>query len=197
MVGVLVRPRPGYPPRVQRWRFADPPVRRGWFWAAVALGPLGAVAVVAAFVTMIALDARDSPGIIDDAEVVPVVSKECELMTSTVEGLPLQGTVEERATRLRAQNSAVEQMVAAIRELDDDVLESDLPLLAWLDDWDDLVGAREGYAEALERGRRVRLDLPTDDTGEVIVTRMNGAGLLTCEVPDALVEPVFADSRSI
>ena len=197
MVPVRVRPRPGYPPRVQRWRFADPPIQRGWFWAAVVAGPVGALALVATFAAMIALDARDSPGIIDDSEVMPVVTEECELMTSTVEGLPLQGTPEERAQRLRDQNTAVEQMVAAIRELDDDVLESDLPLLAWLDDWDDLVDVREAYAEAVASGRQVRLDLPTDDTGEEIVERMNGAGLLTCEVPDALVEPVFADSRSI
>ncbi len=192
-----VRPRPGYPPRVQRWRFAEPPVRRGWFWAAVALGPLGVVALVGAFVSMIVLDARDSPGVIDDAEVVPVVAEECELMTSTVEGLPLQGTPPERAQRVRDQNEAVEQMVAAIRDLGDDLLTNDSPLLAWLEDWESLVDVRETYAEAVAEGRSPRLDLPTDDAGDEIIERMNGAGLLTCEVPEALVEPVFADTRTV
>ncbi|WP_374999538.1 hypothetical protein [Aeromicrobium sp. CTD01-1L150] len=184
-----------YPPPVQRWRFSEPPVRPRWFWIAVIAGPLATLALVGAFVAVIALDSQDAPGIIDDAEALEVVSRECELMTSTVVGLPLAGTPSERASKLRAQNAAVEQMLDGIRALDEKVLERDAPLLEWLDDWTLLLQAREEYASAVASGDDASLDIPTDEHGDEITDRMDGAGMLACEVPPALVEPVFADTR--
>lgn len=186
-----------YPPPVQRWRFAEPPVKRRWFWVAVIAGPVATVAMVVAFGAMIALDARDAPGLIDDPEVMSVVDTECRSMTSTVEGLPLEGDPGAQARRVLDQNSAVEQMVEAVRDLGEDVLSRDLPTAQWLEDWERLVEARAMFARDLATENRAALEVPRID-GQRITERMDEATLLIeCVVPEELTEPVFADSRSI
>lgn len=186
-----------YPPPVQRWRFAEPPVRRRWFWVAVVVGPLATVTMVVAFGATVALDARDAPGLIDDPEVMSVVDAECRSMTSTVEGLPLEGDQRAQSRRILDQNSAVEQMVEAVRELGQDVLDRDRPTVQWLEDWERLLEARATFARDLATENRAALDVPRVD-GQRITERMDEAALLMeCVVPEELTEPVFADSRSI
>ena len=197
MASVNQPPRAPYPPPVQRWRFAEPPVKRRWFWVAVVVGPVATLVMVVAFGAMIALDSRDAPGLIDDPEVMSVVDTECRSMTSTVEGLPLEGDPGAQARRVIDQNTAVEQMVEAVRDLGDDVLARDLPTAQWLEDWERLVAARATFARDLATENRAALDVPRVD-GQRITDRMDEATLLLeCVVPEELVEPVFADSRSV
>lgn len=163
---------------------------------AVVTGPLATLVLLGAFVSTIVVESRDAPGLLDDTEVVQVVGEECELMTSTVEGLTLSGPPADRARTLRDQNEAVRQMLQEIRALDD-LADRDQPLQAWLEDWDRLVEAREAYAEEVAGGREIDLSVPRDDDGNEITERMDGAGLLVCEVPEALVTPEFGDSREV
>lgn len=196
MASVSQPPPVTYPPPVQRWRFAEPPVRRRWFWVAVVGGPAAVLAMVVAFGAMVVLEVGDSPGLIDDPEVMSAVDDECRSMTSTVEGLPLAGGPGEQARRIIDQNDAVEQMVEAIRELGSDVLARDRPTQEWLADWDRLVEARATFARDLATETRATLDVPRVD-GQSITDRMDEATLLIeCVVPEELTEPVFADSRS-
>lgn len=188
---------PDYPPRVQRWRFADPPVQRRWFWAAVVAGPLAVLLTVTAFVGLVVLDQRDSPGLIDDLEVSELVTEECETMTTAVEGLPLVGGPQERAATVRSQTLAVVQMVERIRSGAGEIDAADRPLDDWLDDWDALIGARTTFAAEVAAGDDTEIEVPLDDDGEEITVRMNRAAMLVCEVPDALLEPEFADSREV
>ena len=184
-----------YPPD-SIWRFPPSPVSRLWLVAAIVGGVLGLGAFGTAF-TYLAINAqRDIPGFIDDERVLKVAVRECRLMTSTVEGLPVNGPPDERLDALVDQNTAVMNMVDRIRELSSKVRESDEPLDAWLADWESLVSNRERYVDQQRRGvDNAVFRVPRTSGGDPINGRMDMAAEEVCAVPDVLLEPDLAGTR--
>lgn len=188
--------RPYPPPTI--WRFAPPPISGLWLAAAIVGGLLGMSMVVGAF-TFLGLNGdRDLPGFIDDVTVLEIAERECELMTSTVEGLVVDGTPEERLSALADQNTAVSIMVDRIRtEASSAVREADRPVDAWLEDWEALVAGREDYLGQKRRGLDGDFRVPRSPDGLPINERMDLAGEEVCPVPDVLLEPELAGTRPI
>lgn len=185
-----------YPPD-SIWRFPPPPVSRLWLVAAIVGGVLGLLSVGGA-VTYLALNAeRDIPGFIDDERVLETAVRECRLMTSTVQGLPVDGSPKERLDALADQNTAVKNMVERIRSLESSVRESDQPLDAWLADWEALVSGREEYLGQRRRGENVDFRVPRSPDGAPINERMDLAGEEVCTVPEVLLRPDLAGTRPV
>lgn len=186
-----------YPPD-SIWRFPPPPVSRLWLVAAIVGGVLGLGAFGTAFTYLAVNTERDIPGFIDDARVLKVAVRECRLMTSTVEGLPVNGPPDERLDALADQNTAVMNMVDRIRELSSTLRESDEPLDAWLADWEALVSGRERYLDQQRRGvENAVFRVPRSSDGNPINERMDMAAEEVCAVPDVLLEPDLVGTRPI
>lgn len=190
-------PEPGpYPPDTT-WRFPPPRVSRLWLVAAIVGGVLGLLASAGAF-TFLALNTdRDLPGLIKDERVLKVAVRECRLMTSTVLGQPFDGSPDDRLDALRDQNTAVEKMVDRIRSVSSKMRGSELPLDAWLDDWETLVSDRERYIRQQRRGVDAEFRVTRTSDGEPINVRMDLAAEDVCDVPDVLLEPHLAGSQEI
>jgi hypothetical protein len=139
----------------------------------------------------------DYPGIIDDDHVVDVARHECRLMTSTVEGMPIDGTPEERLAALSDQNLAVLTMVENIRRIDATERAADRPVDAWLADWEALVRARADYLTRVRRGGSTAFRVPRSADGSPITERMELAGSDVCDVPDVLLEPRSAGGSDV
>lgn len=190
---------PPYPPQ-RVWSFPPPPVRRGWFWAAVTAMIVSVAAVAALGLAAVSLESTDAPGLIDDADVLDTIAVECERMTAEVERTPDGYAPMELAAIIREQNEAVTTMVENISNLPQETLRADRPTLEWLRDWGRLVATRDAYATVLETADRQvgPLDPPKDAHGDSIVGRMDDALLdPVCEVPDALLEPGRRPTSSI
>lgn len=178
------------PPRV--WSFPPPPVSRRWFWVALVGVMVSAVVGSALLVTAIVLESSDAPGVIDDATVLGTIEDECDLMTSRVEGTAMGSSPDRIAATIREQNDFVDQMVEQIGSLPKQVLTEDRPTASWLNDWRQLVAARESYAESLVGGglRTEGFQIPRDADGALITLRMEEALLNpVCDVPKALLDP--------
>jgi hypothetical protein len=173
-------------------------VSRLWLVAAIVGGVIGLTVLGGAF-TYLGLNAnRDIPGFIDDQKVLDVASRECELMTSTVEGLPMNGSADERRDALADQNTAVMNMVDRIREISSKVRASDKPLDAWLADWESLVSGRRIYIDQQRKGNRNKnFRVPRTSDGDPINERMDFAAQDICTVPDVLLRPDLAGTRGI
>jgi hypothetical protein len=196
---VSVQQPPGsrsYPPDTV-WRFPPPPVSRLWLLAAIVGGLLGVTAVGGALTYFVANTDRDIPGVIDDERVLEVTVHECRLMTSTVEGLPVDGPPDERLDALSDQNTAVETMVDRIRSLSSKVREADQPLDAWLADWETLVAGREDYLGRQRRGVDTDFRVPRSPDGDPINERMDSAAEDVCPVPEVLLKPHLAGTQPI
>jgi len=185
-----------YPPD-SIWRFPPPPVPRLWLVAAIVGGVLGLSAFGGAF-TYLALNAeRDIPGFIDDERVLAVADRECRLMTSTVEGVSVEGGSDARLDALADQNTAVRKMVDRIRTVGPKVRKSDQPLDAWLADWEKLVSGRENYLGQKRRGVDTTFRVPRTSDGDPINVRMDMAAEGICPVPEVLLKPDLTGTRPI
>jgi hypothetical protein len=186
---------PDYPPAQDAWRFPPPPVSRRWRWAAITATVVGVVAVPTLLTIAIILGNKGAPGLIDSDKVVDVITRECDQMTSTINGLPIRGTARAQAETIAQQNLAIERMVNDIRALGGAALADDPPAERWLTDWERLVDARERYARGLLAGIQHSLDIPTDEDGHDIYVRMDEVflGDSGCEVPAALLNPYPED----
>jgi hypothetical protein len=160
-------------------------------------GLLGVTAVGGALTYFVANTDRDIPGVIDDERVLEVTVHECRLMTSTVEGLPVDGPPDERLDALSDQNTAVETMVDRIRSLSSKVREADQPLDAWLADWETLVAGREDYLGRQRRGVDTDFRVPRSPDGDPINERMDSAAEDVCPVPEVLLKPHLAGTQPI
>lgn len=188
---------PAYPPPRNAWEFPPPPVNPRWKWLAIAVSTFSVAAVIALVTVMITIADDDIPGLIDDAELVSVITQECDIMRSSVESMPIAGDARQQAAILADQNKAVENMVAAIREVDESVIRADRPAEDWLADWERLVAARESYADLVLQGEVPDLEIPRDSSGERIYLRMNDVWLddpPRCMVPFELLNPYPEDS---
>ena len=144
----------------------------------------------------ITVGSSGAPGLIDNTELISVIERECNQMTTKVESLEIHGTPRRQAQTIAAQNVAVADMVHDIRDEARDLLTSDPPSNDWLSDWDRLVAARETYAREILDGSFPDLDIPTDEHGKDIYLRMDDAflGEPSCEVPAALLNPYPEDT---
>jgi len=173
--------------RVAPWTMA----RGTWqHWAAVT-SVIGGLAIVA--VTLLGLwryANHDRVEVVDQPVVVNTSNAACTVMRQTVHRLvpPSDATLQQRVTVIRAQNDAVELMVQQIRRVGLDRVNNDLPMPAWLSDWESLVRAREEYAAELAKRApgALSLKVPLDEEGQSIVSRMNDVGL-DCSVPAELL----------
>jgi hypothetical protein len=152
---------------------------------------LGLIGGTTMLVVVITVGSSSAPGLIDNTEVVSVIERECQQMTSKVESLPIHGTPRRQAQTIAAQNFAIEDMVDDIRSVGPDTLASDPPTDEWLADWDRLVAARKTYAAEILGGASTHLEVPTDDRGKDIDIRMDDVFIdrSTCEVPSVLLNP--------
>jgi hypothetical protein len=180
-----------YPPERNVWQYPPPPVSRRWFW--IAIGTIVGSVLVAVGLGVIGsiIASKDFPTVIENHQLVGLITQECAVMTSTVESTPIDGTPKEQAAAIADQDQSVEQMVEAIRLVAPDVRAADKPVDQWLSDWDRLVRARESYAVLVERGYWTSLRIPRDSDGKYIYKRMNDVGLATneCRVPNDLLNP--------
>lgn len=172
---------------VTPWTMAD---QRWRHWVAVG-SVVGGLALVT--VTMLGLwryAHHDRVEVIDQAAVVYTSNAACTAMRQNVHRLapPSEASIPQRVKAIRAQNEAVTVMVDQIRGLGIELVNGDLPMPEWLDDWEALVQARETYAAALAKAKSGALSLkvPVDEEGQSIVTRMNDVGL-DCAVPAELL----------
>lgn len=164
---------------------AAPPVVVGPRRAAPGRGPrtCAGVAVVLTVIVLgwVGVSARglwvyanhDRIELIDDPTVVRVVNAACVRMNEQVaaSAVPAGAPVDRAAAAIRAQDAAVEEMVASVRTLGTERLANDRPTQAWLADWSTLVAAREQYAAALASGGTPTWAVPVAD-GKPITRRM-------------------------
>lgn len=189
---------PAYPPARNAWDYPPPPISPRWKWVAIAAGFLSLVAATALVAVAISVTSRDNTGLIEDARLLDAISRECAIMTFTIESTPLSGDVRQQVAIIRDQDAAVATMVEAIRELDPHVLADDKPTAGWLDDWDRLVGARETLAAGLEEDLGLEIVIPKDEKGHPIDERMDKALLGgECTVPADLLDPNRANNATI
>lgn len=190
---------PDYPPPHNAWQFPPPPVSPRWKWAAIGAMVFGFIGGSTMLVVAITVGSSGVPGLIDDTELISVIERECDQMTSEVESLPIDGTPRRQAQTIAAQNVAIDDMLADIRSVGPTVLANDPPTEEWLADWEQLVDAREAYAEDLLAGSQHRLEVPHDDRGRDIDVRMDDVFFTesTCVVPEVLVEPYPGDASDV
>jgi hypothetical protein len=182
---------PPYPPERNAWQFPPPPVSRRWLWVAILAIVSSLVAAVGLGVAGAVIASKDFPNLIEDRHLLTVIGHECQIMTDSIESMPVEGTPKEQAAIVIDQDRAVERMLRAIRQVDARTREADKPTDMWLDDWDRLVEAREQFADLVARGKRPVLHIPRDADGNFVDERMNDVWLTTteCTVPDDLVNP--------
>lgn len=147
----------------------------------------------------IAVGSSGIPSAIDNARLISVIERECRMMTSTVESMPVGGSPSNQARTITDQNRAVEQMVDKIRAEGPKVIDDDRPAAEWLEDWERLVAARAAFAELIRDGSRPDLDIPEDARGEDIDVRMGEVwlGKSSCDVPEVLVDPFPNESSEV
>lgn len=184
-----------YPPEHDVWQVSPPPVSHGWFWAAI-------LAIVGSLVIAVGLGvaggviaSKDFPSLIENHQLVTVISEECQIMTDSIKSMPVDGSPKQQVAILADQNRAVEQMLAAVRLVDAKIRAADKPTDQWLADWDRLIRARESYAVLVKRGYRPNLRIPRDADGDYIFKRMDDVWLTTteCTVPNDLLNPYPKD----
>lgn len=190
---------PPYPPARNAWEFPPPPISRRWRWAPIAAVTLSAIAAAALIVSAVVIMNKDFPEMIEDGRIVSVIDRECDIMIETVKSMPITGSPAEQADVIADQDKAIANMLAEIRKLDNDVLKADPPTIAWLDDWDALIAAREGFAEQRRNGYETDLRIPRDAHGDRIHERMDAVWLTSpvCEVPEELLNPYPEDVSAV
>ncbi len=190
---------PPYPPERNVWQFPPPPVSRRWLWAAVLAAVSSLVAAVGLGVTATVIASQDFPSLIENHQLLTVITHECQLMTEAIESTPVAGSPKEQAAILVDQDKSVEHMVQVIRLFDAGVRAADRPTDQWLADWDRLIRARERYAVLVGHGHQPVFRIPRDAHGTLIVKRMNDVGLTSsaCRVPAHLLDPSSRDNTDV
>ncbi|MCD9198371.1 hypothetical protein [Aeromicrobium wangtongii] len=188
---MLDAPGPGYPPPRNTWQFPPPEVRTRWKWIAALATVLGLVGAAGLTTLLVVLGSQDFSGLIEDEELTDTIASQCELMTATIDSMPLSGSTPQQAATIVDQNRAVELMVLAIRRENAREVRDDEPAEQWLQDWERLVDARERYARRLLRDPEASLEVPRDADGHKITERMNDVWLgdPACTVPRTLANP--------
>ena len=163
----------------ERWRV----------WAARTAVVVAGVVVFLSLTRLWSYANEDDPAKVEDSDIARVVSVACARMRDSVAAAAVSTSapMKQRVGAINAQNDAVVELVAAVEALGEERLLADQPAWSWLEDWDRLVAARDGYARALAAGKPKPLQLPIID-GQDIVDRLNGVGV-NCRVPLSLLAP--------
>jgi hypothetical protein len=164
----------------ERWRV----------WAARISVVVAAVVVTVSLHRLWAYANADDPALIDDPVVVRAVDAACAVMrqVTAAEALGLADPLGARVAAINAENLAVEQMVATIRDRVPEVtLVRDRPSIQWLQDWQMLVASREQYARSLATGSPKPMVVPVV-AGKSLVDRLGSVGV-DCAVPRVLLDP--------
>lgn len=129
----------------------------------------------------------DDPNRLDQSVVTRTAAAACAQLRDTAAALavPTIAPVPQRVRAINAQNSAVLELVATMRDLGDLRLTSDQPAERWLGDWERLVTVRAQYARALAAGHAAPLKMPNVE-GRSLVDRLNTV-VGSCRVPLALL----------
>lgn len=164
----------------ERWRV----------WAA-RISVVGAAVVVAVSLNWLwGYATADDPTLIDNPVVVRAVDGACAVMrqTTAAEALGIADPIGARVAAINAENLAVEQMVATIRDrVPEATLGRDQPSLQWLQDWQLVVASRQQYARSLATGSPKPMVVPVV-AGKSLVDRLGSAGV-NCGVPRVLLAP--------
>lgn len=182
---------PPYPPPRAAWTFAPPPAQRRWTWLAIVAMLLLVAAGALAVAALVDLEGRDDPDVIDDRALLTIIERECALLGTTVESMPVTGTPREQGDAIVDQNLAIDRMVTSIEGAGGDLVAEDRPARRWLDDWRTLADARNRYVVAALKDSSARFKVPRDSDGAPLPERMNDtfANQSGCAVPPALLSP--------
>lgn len=152
---------------------------------------LSAVAAITLATTVIVLETRDAPGLIDDADLTSIIGDACELMTTTVESMPVSGSPRQQAETIENQDTAVTVMLNQIERGHGELIRADRPAQQWLDDWDRLLAARDRFRRELLRQGESNFVAPADSAGRPLHKRMEDVWLgdAVCTVPPSLLWP--------
>lgn len=149
----------------------------------VVLGVSCLVFVGAAAVGLWRYANADHLGILDDPPVTDRAAAACRTLQDAVADVapgPPSDTI-------RAEDAAIDDLVASMEQLGDRRLHGDDPAEAWVADWRMLRDLRERYADELAAGHDAAFVLPTVD-GIPITSRMRDPGV-ECPVAVALGSP--------
>ena len=139
---------------------------------------------------------EDASQTLDTPAVVTAARTACAKLDDDLALLPTAAPGMSRdlvAERVVAENAAITAFVATLSAVGDDALAGDAPALMYVNDWERLVTARNGYAADVTAGGPARLRLPPDEYGIEITDRMRDAAPW-CPVPDRLASPpAFGD----
>ncbi|GAB3075389.1 MULTISPECIES: hypothetical protein [unclassified Phycicoccus] len=165
--------------RAERWRV----------WAARVSVVVAGVVVAVALVKLWAFANTDNPAVIENSAITRTVGVACATMRDSVSAaaVPTSAPRNQRLGAINAQNDAVVEMLTTLRSLGPGVVDADQPTAQWIDDWEQLVTARDAYARSLAAGKPKPLVLPVVD-GRPLVARLNDVGV-NCRVPLALLAP--------
>ncbi|WP_456697389.1 hypothetical protein [Aeromicrobium sp. P5_D10] len=182
---------PPYPPRQNAWQFPPPPIQKRWKWLAIAATALSAVVAILLTTTIIVLETRDAPGLIDDTDLTAIIDDACELMTTTVESMPVSGSPRQQAETIEDQDLAVTVMLTEIERGHGELIRADRPAQQWLDDWTRLLAARDRFRTELLRRGEATFVAPVDSSGNPLHQRMEDVWLgdAVCAVPPSLLWP--------
>ena len=112
---------------------------------------------------------------------------------------PVGEEAEAAASRIDAENEVLTAMVVSLRDLEPPDRDGRAALVAWLYDWEDVIAARQRYAQGLRRDGTARLELPNATTTKPVTVRMaeyaESHGLDAC-TPRALQAEVVEGERS-
>ena len=148
-----------------------------------------------AFYEYVDHDARE---IVDDDTVLGVVDPVCAEIRRLGDQIerPVDD-LERRRVQLDAVLAAARPIPAAVLDLDDDVLDGDLPARAWPADWGRVIDAVASYRRALDdHPATAVLRMPATDDGYTVTFRMDTA-VEGCVLPPAVEALAEDPPRSV
>lgn len=176
---------PPSPSEVARRRRGHGPV---WAWALGASGLAlvgacvwGVVTILGPYLSHDPLELIDSPPMVDALEAP------CAAVQAAAAKVDASAPAPERAAQLAGVVTAIDDLAASVAALPADLVDGDRPTRYWVLDWTTLGTRLTDYSAALASGASVELDTPLTQDGYTVVTRMDVAAPLGCEVPAVLV----------
>jgi len=182
-----VTPYPGPMPPLSPAELAPLRRRRGpvlaWLLGALGLG-LAAAGVWAVFWPYLN---HDVPELIDDPALMTALAPPCAAVQGAASLVDVSAPGADQARQLTDVVVAIDALAAAVGALPPDLVGNDNPTRSWVADWQTLGSRVTDYSAALDDGAPGELDTPLTQDGYTVVTRMDLAAPLGCEVPAVLV----------
>jgi hypothetical protein len=128
---------------------------------------------------------HDRIELIDDPEVLEVITGPCDAMRVAASQIRLDDTAT-LAASLTTFATTARTIPEAVFALDRDVLDGDRPVASWADDWNSVLDAVDVHLASLRTDAPVPFVMPLTEDGYSVVDRMDVAGPDGCEVPAVL-----------